>query len=139
MQKIDAITNRKKLTKVWKENGIENEYEYGILTNEIYKTWSSMKANKYKKYKGIRKELLRDNMTDIEIALTDLGELATRELTKEHKPQGLVENKKIAKIGGEVANNTRKDIESKLGKSVVVKQNSLPYQYKEDKLIDIKK
>ena len=91
------------------------EYEYGILTNEIYKTWSGMSASDYKEYKGIRKENLRDNMTDIEVILTDLGEISTRMLAKKHKPYGLNENKKIAKEGGKIANNTRRDIEEKLG------------------------
>lgn len=83
--RLKGILNRNKLTDVWKENGITKDYEYGILTNEIYKEWSGMKASEYKAYKGLRKESLRDNMTDIEIALTDLGEVATRELASEHK------------------------------------------------------
>ena len=99
-RRLKAILNRNKLTKVWKENGIKEDYEYGILTNEIYKAWSGMKASEYKKFKGIRKESLRDNMTDIEVALTDLGEIATRELAKKHKPYGLKQNKQIAKRGG---------------------------------------
>ena len=88
-----------------------------------------MKASEYKKFKGIRKESLRDNMTDLEILLTDIGELTTRELAKEHKPHGFEENKKIAQIGGNIANNTRKDIEEKLGKSVISPTNSLNYKY----------
>ena len=71
---------------LWQENGIKGNLEYAILTNEIYKSWSGMKASEYKEYKNIRKESLRDNMTDMEIALTDLGEIATRELAIEHKP-----------------------------------------------------
>ena len=81
--RLTGIVDRFKLTDVWKESGITKNYEYGILTNEIYKEWSGMKASQYKEYKGIRKESLRDNMTDIEVALTDLGEIATRELEKE--------------------------------------------------------
>ena len=100
---------------VWKENGITKNFEYAVLTNEIYQAWSGMKASEYKDYKGIRKESLRDNMSDLEILLTDIGETATRELAKKHKPQGLSQNRKVAKDGGEVANNTRKDLESKLG------------------------
>lgn len=84
--RLKGILDRNKLTDVWKENGINENYEYAILTNEIYKSWSGMKASEYKDFKGIRKESLRDNMTDIEVALTDLGEIATRELAKEHKP-----------------------------------------------------
>lgn len=90
--RLTGVVDRRKLTDVWKENGITKDYEYGILTNEIYQEWSGMKASQYKEYKGLRKESLRDNMTDIEVALTDLGEIATRELAKEHKPYGLKEN-----------------------------------------------
>lgn len=100
-----------------------------MLTNEIYKEWSGMKANEYKAYKGIRKESLRDNMSDIEVALTDLGEIATRELAKEHKPYGLEQNKKIAKMGGHAAKVARDDIEKNLGKSVISSGNALNYQY----------
>ena len=88
-----------------------------------------MKASEYKAYKGIRKESLRDNMSDIEVALTDLGEIATRELAKEHKPYGLEQNKKIAKMGGHAAKVARDDIEKNLGKSVISSGNALNYQY----------
>ena len=121
--RIKAIINRKKLTSTWKENGIEKEYEYGILTNEIYKTWSGMSASDYKEYKGIRKESLRDNMTDIEVVLTDLGEIAIRELAKKHKPYGLNENKKIARKGGNVAKDARNSLENKLGYTIISKND----------------
>ena len=85
-QRLTGVVDRRKLTDVWKERGITKNVEYGILTNEIYKEWSGMKASEYKEFKGIRKESLRDNMTDIEVTLTDLGEIATRELAQEHKP-----------------------------------------------------
>ena len=97
--RLKGILDRKKLTDVWKDGGISKDYEYGILTNEIYETWSGMKASEYKAFKNIRKESLRDNMTDIEVALTDLGEIATRELARKHKPYGLEQNRKIAKAG----------------------------------------
>jgi len=125
--RIKAIIDRKKLTKVWKENGIKDGMEFAILTNEIYKEWSGMTASEYKAYKNIRKESLRDNMTDIEVALTDLGELATRELTKVHKPNGLEQNKKIAKRGGNIAKRTRDNLEKELGNSVISNNNSLNY------------
>ena len=128
-KRIKGIQERKKLTDVWKDNGIDSNLEYAILTNDIYKEWSGMTAKEYKQYKGLRKESLRDNMSDIEIALADIGELTTRELAKKHKPIGLEENRKIAKEGGQVASNTRKDIEARLGESVVIKDNSLSYQY----------
>ena len=131
-RRVKALQERKKLTDVWKENGIETSLEYAILTNEIYKEWSGMTAKEYKEYKGLRKENLRDNMTDIEVLLTDIGEVTTRELAKKQKPKGLKENKKVAKLGGEVAKNTRKDIEEKLGETVVSKQNFLDYEYIEE-------
>lgn len=127
--RLKGILNRNKLTDVWKENGITKDYEYGILTNEIYKSWSGMKSSEYKKYKSLRKESLRDNMTDVEIALTDLGELATRELTKEYKPQGLIENKEMAKRGGNIAKVTRDSLEKELGRTVITNENTLNYQY----------
>ena len=131
--RLKSILDRNKLTDIWKDGGISKDYEYGILTNEIYKEWSGMKASEYKSYKGIRKESLRDNMSDIEIALTDLGEVATRELAKEHKPYGLEQNKVIAKMGGHAAKAARKDIEKNLGKSVISNQNNLNYQYLDEK------
>jgi len=134
--RIKAIIDRKKLTNTWKENGITEGHEFAILTNEIYKKWSGMTAKEYKDYKNIRKESLRDNMSDIEVVLTDLGEIATRELTKEHKPNTFTENKKYAEIGGNVAKVARDELESKLGKAVITKDNNLPYQYEERKLLE---
>ena len=127
--RLKGILDRKKLTDVWKENGIKQNYEYAILTNEIYQSWSGMKASEYKDYKNIRKESLRDNMTDIEVVLTDLGEIATRELVKKHKPYGLKENKEIAKRGGKIAKNTRDDLERELGETVITSKNALSYEY----------
>ena len=97
-----------------------------------------MKASEYKAYKGLRKESLRDNMTDIEVALTDLGEIATRELAKEHKPYGLEENKKIARRGGNIAKITRDNLEKELGKTVISDKNVLNYEYIDEKLIEDK-
>lgn len=134
--RLKGILTRNKLTDVWKENGIEKDYEYAILTNEIYKSWSGMKASEYKKYKNIRKESLRDNMTDIEVALTDLGEIATRELAKEHRPYGLEENKNVAKMGGHAAKVAREDLEKNLGKTVISYKNALGYQYEKTKELD---
>ena len=137
--RLTGIVDRFKLTDVWKESGIAKDYEYGILTNEIYKSWSGMKASEYKAYKGLRKESLRDNMTDIEVVLTDLGEVATRELAKEHKPYGLEQNKKIAQMGGSAAKAARDNIEKNLGKTVISNKNSLNYQYLDEKLLEDKK
>ncbi|MBQ6991533.1 MAG: phage antirepressor protein [Clostridia bacterium] len=134
--RLKGILDRNKLTDIWKENGIKENYEFAVLTNEIYEAWSGMKAAKYKEYKNIRKESLRDNMTDVEVALTDLGEIATRELAKKHKPFGLKENKKVAKAGGEVAKTARDDLEKKLGETVISKKNSLNYKYIEQKVLE---
>ncbi len=132
IKRIKGIQDRKKLTEVWKDNGVDSNLEYAILTNDIYKEWSGMTAKEYKEFKGLRKESLRDNMSDIEVMLADIGEITTRELAKKHKPYGLSENRKIAKAGGEVASNTRKDIEEKLGENVISKDNKLNYQYIDD-------
>lgn len=138
--RMTGIVDRFKLTDIWKENGITKNYEYGILTNEIYQAWSGMKASEYKKLKGLRKESLRDNMTDVEVVLTDLGEVATRELAKKHKPYGLEQNRKIAKKGGHIAKITRDNLEKELGESVVTSKNALNYKYIEDeRLIEDKK
>ena len=127
--RLDGIVDRKRLTDVWKDGGITKNYEYGILTNEIYQEWSGMKASEYKAFKGLRKESLRDNMSDIEVLLTDLGETATRELVKKHKPYGLEQNKKIARMGGNTAKVARDDLEKKLGESVITQNNNLNYKY----------
>lgn len=132
-KRLKGIQDRHKLTDVWKDGGITEHKEYAILTNEIYKEWSGMKASEYKSFKGLRKESLRDNMTDLEVALTDLGEIATRELAKEHKPYGLEQNKKIAQMGGSAAKAARDNIEKNLGKSVISRDNVLNYKYINDK------
>ena len=129
--RIKAIINRKKLTNAWKEGGIKENKEFAILTNEIYKEWSGMTASEYKEFKNIRKESLRDNMTDIEVALTDLGEIATRELAKEHKPYGLNQNRKIAQMGGSAARVAKDNIEQNLGHSIISNKNQLNYKYEE--------
>ena len=134
-KRIKGIQDRKKLTDVWKDNGISKEIEYAILTNEIYKEWSGFTAKQYKHHKGLRKENLRDNMSDIEVALADLSEIATRELAKKHKPLGLKENKKVAKMGGHAAKVARDDIEKNLGENVITKDNALPYKYVEKDLM----
>ena len=95
--RLTGIVDRFKLTDIWKEGGIEKPVEYALLTNEIYKSWSNMKASEYKAYKGLRKESLRDNMTDIKVLLTDLGEIATRDIARSEHPKGLKENLKVAK------------------------------------------
>ena len=129
-KRIKGIQERKGLTDVWKENGITEGYEYAILTNEIYKAWSGMTAKEYKEFKGLRKESLRDNMDSIEVTLADLGEEATKRLAAKRKPQGLKENKKIAKIGGNVAAVARETLETELGEKIITENNNLNYEYK---------
>jgi len=95
-----------------------------------------MTAKEYKEFKGLRKESLRDNMSDIEVTLADLGELATREIAKKRNPQGLKENMEVARRGGKVAGNARVDLETEIGKSVITKNNALNYQYIDEKQIE---
>ena len=128
-KRILGIIDRFKLTDIWKDGGISKPVEYALLTNEIYKSWSGMKANEYKAYKCIRKESLRDNMTDIELALTNIGEIAARDIAKSERPQGLSENIKVAKRGGNVANAAKLSYEKETKKSAISKENSLSYQY----------
>jgi len=128
-KRLKGILTRKKLTDVWKDGGITEDYEYAVLTNEIYKTWSGMKAYEYKEYKGLRKESLRDNMSDIEIALADLGELVTRDIAKNKKPKGLDENIKTAKMGGEVARKTKIFYEEATGNKAITSENNIGIKY----------
>ncbi len=138
-KRIKGIQERKKLTDVWKDGGIESNLEFAMLTNEIYKNWSGMTAKQYKQHKGLRKESLRDNMTDIEVVLTDLGELATRDIALSEHPEGLNENINVARRGGQVASDARKSYEKQTKKSAISNQNSLNYQYiDEDKQIENK-
>ena len=127
--RLKGILNRKKLTDVWKENGITENYEYAMLTNEIYKTWSGMKANEYKDFKGIRKESLRDNMTDIEVILTDLGEVTARDIAKQERPHGLKDNLKVAKRGGDVSKIARESYELETGRSAITRKNTTGGRY----------
>lgn len=127
------MQDRKKLTDIWKEGGVNVIKEYAILTNEIYKGWFGMTAKEFKQFKGLRKESLRDNMSDIEITLADLGEIATREIAKKHKPQGLKENISVAKRGGKIANHAKVDLECEIGENVITNNNNLNYRYINDK------
>lgn len=136
--RLNGIVDRFKLTDVWKEGGITKPIEYAMLTNEIYREWSGMKTSEYKAYKGLRKESLRDSMTDIEVALTNIGEIATRDIAREEKPQGLKENMKVAKRGGGVAKGARDLYEKETKKSAISKENSLNYQYVDKKLLEEK-
>ena len=118
-QRLKSIEVRKELTDEWEERGVKKGGEYAILTDEITKAWSGLSVKEYKKHKDLKKENLRDNMTNLELVLNMLAEATTAEISKEKKPKTFVENKKIANQGGTIAGNTRKEIEAKTGKKVV--------------------
>ena len=138
-KRLKGIQERKELTDIWQESGITDGKEYAILTNEIYKEWSGMTAKEYKQYKGLRKESLRDNMDNIEIILADLSEETIKRLAQKHKPQGLEQNKEVARMGGHAAKVAREDIEKNLGEAVITKQNGLDYEYEETIKLDSSK
>lgn len=132
-QRLKSIEVRKELTDEWDERGIKKGQEYAILTNEITKAWSGFNVKNYKKFKGLKKENLRDNMSNLELVLNMLAEATTTEISKEKKPETFKENKTIAQQGGTIAGNTRKEIEGKTGKKVVNKLSA------KDHLNDTKK
>ncbi len=123
-QRLKSIEIRKNLTDEWENCGVKEGLEFAILTNEITKAWTGLTTKEYKNLKGLKKENLRDNMTNLELVLNMLAETATTEISKNKKPTGLPENKKVAKEGGSVAGNARREIESKSGKKVIVKKNA---------------
>ena len=131
-QRLQAIQVRKELTDTWQDHGVKVGKEYAILTNEISKAWSGMTTREYKNLKGLKKENLRDNMSTLEIVLNMLAEATTTELTKTKNPQGLDENKKVAKDGGSIAGNARKEIEKETGHPVITSKNAIDFA----KLID---
>ena len=130
------IQVRKELTDSWQDHGVEKGKEYAILTNEITKAWSGMSVRKYKDFKGLKKENLRDNMTTLELVLNMLAEATTTELVNENNPQGLEENIKTAIEGGSIAGEARKSIEAKTGKSVISNKKAIDFT---KVLIDISK
>jgi len=136
--RLKTISNRNELTESWKDHGIEQDLEFAILTNEIYKTWSDLTAKEYKKLKRLTKESLRDNMTDTELALNNLAEVVTKDLIDIKQPYGLKENKKIANEGSQVARNARIDAENRLGQSVVTSKNAKEINSSLSKRIDEK-
>lgn len=123
-QRLQTIRARKELTDAWKEHGAEQGKEYAILTNEVTKAWSGMNTRQYKNLKGLKKENLRDNMSTLELALNMLAEATTTELTKAQNPQGLEENRVVAKTGGQIAGEARQRIERETGNPVITSQNA---------------
>lgn len=126
-QRLFSIRVRNDLTKQWDEHGIEKADEYAILTDEITRAWAGMSTREYKELKNLKKENLRDNMSDLELVLNMLAEASTSELTKVHNPQGLMENSQIAKRGGMIARDARQAIENDTGKSIVTSKNLLDF------------
>ena len=123
-QRMQTIRARKELTDAWDAHGVKKGKEYGILTDEVTKAWSGMTTRQYKNHKGLTKENLRDNMSTLELALNMLAEATTTELTNAQNPRGLEENRAVAKQGGKVAGNARKEIESQTGRPVITSDNA---------------
>ncbi len=118
-QRLKTIEVRKELTDEWENRGVQKGQEFAILTDEITQAWSGLTTRQYKQVKGLKKDGLRDNMTNLELVLNMLAEATTTEISREKQPKGLEQNRKIAKQGGTIAGNTRKEIEEKIGKPVV--------------------
>lgn len=130
-QRMRSIETRKELTAEWDRVGVNEGIEYAILTNDITKAWSGMSTKEYKQYKGLKKEGLRDNMTNLELILNMLAEASTTEISKVENPDGFEESRDVAKRGGNIAGNARQELEEVTGKSVISKKNS-----KNPKLLD---
>ena len=126
-QRILSIRVRNALTDEWQKNGVQKGVEYAILTDEITKAWAGMSTRQYKNYKGLKKENLRDNMSDLELILNMLAESTTTEIAKQKEPKGLSENLVVAREGGEAAGEARKAVEARTGKPVITKQNALDF------------
>jgi len=126
-ERMRSIEMRKELTDEWHRSGIHEPKDFAILTNILTKAWSGMTTGEYKKFKGLTKENLRDNMTNIELALNTLAEVATTEYSRQSNPKTMKESQRIAKEGGEVANEARKTMERRLGHSVVSSQRASDY------------
>ena len=126
-QRLKSIEVRKELTDEWDTRGVKKGLEYAILTDEITKGWSGFSVKDYKKLKDLKKENLRDNMSNLELVLNMLAEATTTEISKEKKPKTFAQNETIAKQGGTIAGNTRKEIEEKTGKKVVTKLSAKRY------------
>jgi len=123
-QRLQGIDIRKKLTNEWEERGVSKEQEYAILTNEMTKAWSGLSVKQYKQFKNIKKESLRDNMTDLELTLNQLAEVTTTAFSKQAKPKTFEGNVKVARRGGGIVKKTRLDIEKELGSKIVSPLNA---------------
>jgi hypothetical protein len=126
--RLKSIELRKGLTDEWEKRGVKEGKEFAILTDEMTKAWTDMTTKQYKQHKDLKKENLRDNMTNMELVLNMLAETATVEISKKREPKNLPENKAVAKTGGSVAGNARKNLEKITGKSVITKKNFKDFQ-----------
>lgn len=123
-QRLQAISARKELTDEWKDRGVKQSRDFAMLTDELTRAWSGMSTRQYKNLKGLKKESLRDNMSTTELTLNQLAEVATRELSRQEKPEGFEQNQDVAHRGGSVAGNARRDLESQLGRPVITSKNA---------------
>ena len=123
-QRLKSIEVRKELTDEWERRGVKKGQEYAVLTDIITQGWAGMTTKQYKQYKGLKTESLRDNMTNLELVLNMLAEATTTEISKEKKPKTVTENRMIARQGGTIAGNTRKEIEAQTGRRVVSRENA---------------
>jgi len=126
-ERMRSIEMRKELTDEWQRAGITEHKDFAILTNVLTQAWSGMTTGEYKRHKGLTKENLRDNMTNVELALNTLAEVATTELSRQRNPKGMVESKQAAQAGGKVAKNAREDLERQLGRSVISSERASDY------------
>lgn len=124
-QRLKSIEIRKALTDEWENRGVKEGVEFAILTNEITQAWAGLTTKQYKNIKGLKKESLRDNMSNMELVLNMLAETATTEISKKDKPKTFIQNKMVAKKGGSIAGGARKELEEKLGKSIISDQKYL--------------
>ena len=131
-QRLKSIEIRKELTDEWNRTGVIEGYQYATLTDIITKEWSGFKTKEYKQFKGLKKESLRDNMTNVELILNSLAEASTTEISKQKDPSGFEENKVVAKEGGEVAKIAREQLESKIGKTIISTKNAKDFTHLPD-------
>lgn len=135
-QRLKSIEVRKELTDEWKARGVKEGLEYAILTNEITNAWAGLSVKEYKALKNLKKENLRDNMTNLELVLNMLAEATTTEISKNKEPEGFEESKNIARQGGRVAGNARKEIEQNTGKNIVTGLNAKNFLENQQKSIE---
>ena len=125
--RLKSIRTRKELTDEWERSGVREQKDFAILTNILTKAWSGMTTGEYKRYKGLTKENLRDNMTNLELALNTLAEAATTEISRNRNPQTMKENERVAKSGGKAAKAARDEVEKQIGRSVISRDRASDY------------